>query len=549
MDELRMTTARSASQRRRRGIALLLVLAVLAGVTVLTAGALTMQQSAPDVGVNAVSEVRARWSAESAANISVAVLQTSFDFAGANGDMMKNQSVTGGDASVTITNSAGDPPTADDRELVLTSTSVVNSVKRTVRKVVSLTPKVAPSAAVDPYYNEFGILAATDLGIAAGATVGRWYLSPEAVSARPVGIGVAMSSGSKVVIDPSAYVRDAALYSSSSADTSLAAATASPSLASGGWKIPYTLPVAPELRPASMASLADEKTNDLVFTGAAQSVTLVEGKYQRLLVEDGAVITIGAAGGAKYSFDRVELRNQGVLLVKGQALVELRERLEVTKYASVALADDSSAVAFFTDNDVLVNDAAIGVDAAVATDPARSIKNIASYVRPSRVRFYAQPSSTGGTATPQYQFESNALVVACVHSPTAAITLRDGASIIGRLTGASVSLASGTSLYYDPCLDPRTGFSAKSGPLYDSDGAPLADLATTLAGFNTAAGASALTVAVRLIPSLDSTTGAVAALSEATLSVESVTAVTTEQPADRTSRTVEVRALPDLTGI
>lgn len=529
-------TARRGS--RCRGVAMLMVLAVLAAVTIVTASAITAHQSAPEVGVNALSQVQAKWSAESAAGIAVAVLETSYDFSGANALMMNGASVANGAVTVTLTTPSGGTPTAQDRELLLTATSVVGGVTRTVRKLVSVTTAAGVKDSVDPYYNEFGIVAADSLSVGPGSVVTKWPLSPEYGVAKPVGIAATTSSGSKVSVDSSASVRDAALYASAVADSALTGEVASPKLAAGGTKIPYVLPVAHELRPSAFTTLPVATASDLDVVGISQNIMLpTGGSYASLQVRGKAAVTLSATKGTHYSFEDLSVRDSGVLRIQGTVLVETRGTLRVEDMGDIILADNASGVAFFTRDDVIINDAAVGAPIEAARDTTRSLKYIDSYTRPDSIRFFSQPPSTGGVASPAYTLSSNSLVLACIHAPNAGVTMSGASTVVGKVVGHAVNLASGASLYYDPCLDPRTGFSALKGPLYDASGEPLPELATTLASFNTLTGISGLKASILSLSVLDDSIleTAVAA-----------TPTTGPAPTERDKRLTDVRAVaPD----
>ncbi|MBN8644108.1 MAG: hypothetical protein J0L61_02575 [Planctomycetes bacterium] len=480
--------------RGRRGVAMMLVLCMLAGVSVLTAAALTSQQSAPDTGVNAAAEVQARWSAESAANIAVAVLETNYDFSGANAEMMKDMLVGAGLAGVTVTDLQGNPPQEDDRELMLKASSVVNGVRVEVTKQVSLGPIVPIAQAANPHYPEFALAASDTMVLEAGSGVFKWHLSPEADSPRPVALGALTSLGTKVSIDAAANTSGAVLFANKSADSTMQTRIGSTTLAAGGDALGYDLPLTAELTPAAFSTLATATTSDLDLDGAPASATLpTGGKYAKLRVRNGATLTLSAANGTHYSFGDIDIEANAEVRVMGAVVIEARGDLRVCTGGAVTLGDSAAALAVFTSGHVQVNNAGFGVPVTVARDSARSFKTVPAYQRPSRVRLFAQVP-TAGFGAPTIQVHGNGLLLGCVHAPGNAVAVNHGA-IIGNVVAKSVGLRANSFLVYDPALDNRAGFTNFSGPLYENR-APIADLTNALASFNVSLGAKSLTTSL-----------------------------------------------------
>lgn len=490
--ELLQRSGHSLRPRARRGIAMLLVLMVLAGVSVMTAAAISSQQSAPDIGLNAARDIQAQWSAESAANLAVAVLETTYDFTGANADVIVGQAVGAGIANVSVTNLSGNPPTADDRELILTATSTVGGVTRQIRKVISITPAVPFQDAIDPHLGEFGVAATNALGIDDGATVSVWRRSPDASVNRPVAIGALMPQGSKISIGAAANLKNAALFGSAAGDAGVGSASAHNALAARGAKLPYTIPAAPELRPAAMESLPVACSSDLTVSGLGVDQSLpTSGKFESVKIESNAKLRLNAANGSMYSFNALKMQNGGQLIISGSVLIEVRAALSLESRSAIVL-EPGAAVAFFTRDDVEISDSTVGAPAAVAALSGRKVACLDSYSRPDRIRFFPQSTSTGGKHGASFSIRDNALLLACIHAPTSQFELRDTSVLVGRASARQVNLESGSSLFYDPALDTRSGFTNTKGPLYASDGSPDAGLEGVLNGFNPDGGAKAL---------------------------------------------------------
>jgi hypothetical protein len=470
---------------------MMLVLGMLAAVTVLTAAAITSQQNAPDTGLNAAADVQARWSAESAANLAVAVLETNYDFSGLNAEMMADQLVASGLANVKVTTPDGRIPTPDDRELMLTATSTVNGVTREIQKRVSLTPAVPIDQAADPLLKEFGIAAADGLYLDDTVKITTWGLSPASGSTKPVSVASLASTGSNVAMGASPSLSRIALFVGANADAGFAAKITSMTYAAGGRQLPYTIPAVPEIAPAVFSSLPTATASEVQVSGTGTNVTLpTGGKYASLRVESGATVRLSAANGTHYSFDELRIESKGTLIIEGAVLVEVRSGARVKDQSAITFAGDTSALALFTKADVEIVDSGVGVPLAVAQDTARRPAGLTSYTNPNRLRIFPQPASAGGSSSPTITIDKKSMVVGCIHAPTGRVDVKDSSCVFGRMTGYDVRMSQNAVLLYDPALDPNTGFTNSKSALFDATGAAIPQVATALATVNPAGGTS-----------------------------------------------------------
>ncbi len=483
------------SRRRvpRRGIAMMLVLGVLAAVTVMTAAALTSQQNAPNTGLNAVADAQARWSAESAASIAAAVLETNFNYTGANAEMMAQQAVACGLVDVCVTTLDGRTPTAEDLELLLTAKSTVNGVTREVQKRISLTPALPIDQAADPHLGEFGIVTTSGLHMDDDVKVTKWGLSPAAASTKPVAVGVFATSGTNLVMGTSPSLANIAVYAGADADAGLASKIISDSYARGGRQLPYKVPVVCEIIPAAFSSLPVATTSDLEVTGPSQDVTLpTGGKYETLEISNGATCRMKQSSGTHYSINDLKMQDSGVLLIEGKVLLEVRSSLSMSNLCAITLADASSGLVIYTKGDAQIDDSGVGVSPAVARDTTRRPASLTAYSSPARLRIYPQPTSAGGNANPQITISSRSIVVGCIHAPTGKVDADQNSVLLGRLTAEKVHFKRGSMLLYDPALDNNSGFTNTKGVLFESGGTAVSAVATTLSTFNPLLGAAAL---------------------------------------------------------
>lgn len=492
----RAGTCPSGGKRRvliRRGIAMMMVMGVLAAVSVMTAAALTSQQNAPQMGVNAVADVQARWSAESAASIAAAVLETNFNYSGANAEMMEQQAVAAGLADVRITTLDGRVPTADDLELILTAKSTYAGVTREVQKRISLTPVVPIDQAADPHLNEFGVVATNAMEFDDTVTVTKWGLSPARDSVKPVALGYFATTGTGLVLGASLSLGGVSLYAGADADAGLAAKITGDMYALGGRQLPYKVPVTSEIEPAAFGSLPVAAASDLDVNGTGVDVTLpTGGKFETLSVQNRGVCRLNQTKGTHYSVKDLKVANAGVLLIEGVVLLEVRSAMTVVNRSAITLSDANSALVIYTKGDIEIDDSGVGVPRDVARNIARSPSSLTAYSNPLRLRIFPQPISAGGTSNPDIRIDTRSLVVATIHAPTARFRMEDSSALLGRVTAQELRVRTSSMLCYDPVLDRNTGFTNEKSILFASDGSAVPVVATALSTFDSLLGTTAL---------------------------------------------------------
>jgi len=230
-----------------------------------------------------------------------------------------------------------------------------------------------------------------------------------------------------------------------------------------------------------------------VAVGAGESHVSAAGAYNKVDVNgDDAALTLDATGGREFTFAEIKVASNGTLRISGDARIHVQGRLEITNGGTIEFADAGSRAVFFTADDVVIADAGAGVPSSVARIADRDAADLSQYSAPSRLVIAPLPVADGGKAAPFVQIDNGSLVVANIHAPTAVVTVTNGATLIGRATGGTFAMATGTTLLYDCMLDHRNGFSESDGPLYKADGTPIDGLASALGSFNSLLGPDAL---------------------------------------------------------
>ncbi|TVQ29961.1 MAG: hypothetical protein EA376_14355 [Phycisphaeraceae bacterium] len=494
--ELRLRVRKAVAARRgargpRRGVALLLVLIALGAAGAVTTFYLASRDNSGAIGENAERNARSEWAARSAAEFATASLQTTVDWRSLIADdclLASNMEVSGGKATVVVTNLLGKVPGPADVDLLVTVVSRVDGVVSTAQRVVRVTPDVELEDAIDPLLNEFGLYALNNLTVNAGASVGVWSASPAAIAGRFNKIGVGFTEGSGMNIGSPTAVSSSRLYVRNDASVGLKDFTDNAAFI-GGEELPVHVPVAAARLPSGFDSLAVRSVIDRTISGGPSSTTLQPGMHEGLTVRSSAVVTLDTGD---YSFDDLEINSQGVLRINGPVRVHVRSDMDVIDRGAIELADKDSFVIFFLSGDLEINDSGVGVARDIARDSSRSVNSITEYETPARVLFLGLHEADDAASEPTYHIRSDALVLGSFHAPTAEVRLSSRGALIGRATASSIDVRNNTVFLYDPTFDRNIGFTSKYSPLYTIDGDPIAGLASAISAFDPSAGIEAL---------------------------------------------------------
>ncbi len=459
---------RRASARRERGVAMLMVIIALTVTAILTGALIGGREHAPVIGANASKLAAAKWSAESAANVAVASLgklDTMVADLADPGVALDDLQLGGAHVKVFLTDLSGDPPTADDRELILWAYAEIDGLIREVKKHITISPPGTPEDAIDFTLGEFAVFAERGLRVHERAEFKSWPLSPEMRAKTPMNVGVGFSSDADLDVAAGAQLGAAALYADADASGGLLGALG----ALGGadfWQIPLDVPAMAEAPVPALTSLLGGGA-DATY-GLGDTVVAPPGAYGRIEVGTGAKVALTAGAGGMYGFDGL-LVDGGMVVVSGEAEIIVGDRVEVRNGGSIVLADDAARIRLHVLDDLVVDGGSLGVlesDAGLAPD------GLSVYTAPDRVLVFAPDATHGGTNDQQFELTNSSAVVASIHAPTADVAVRSGAALMGRMTAAYATIGDGGRLWYCPTLDARIGFCEATGPLYDS-GLPI----------------------------------------------------------------------------
>lgn len=470
--------------RARRGVAMLLVLIAVGVGTVLAAAALSSRDNSAAIGQNAGVLAEASWSAQSAADFAEAVLQTDADWRSMGESLVHGMSLAGGSVSVSVTDLEGNPPDADDRELILRATSTVQGVTSTVERRISLQPPAPLEQVFDPYLNEFAVFASTGLTVESGATIGRFAASPEAATLSPVRIGTGFSAVGGLSVAPGACFDGVGLYPDANSSAALQSAAATDASFAEGWAMPITVPAIAEPLPEEFVDLQADAAANPPADPAALSTADRFRAYLAIVMLASEEATLRESEGNLYGVESLAVRGGAVLRIEGNVRLHVRSALTVGVGGTIELAPGARLTVLLGGN-LTVRDGGLGVDRAIGRDTTRTAASVSAYESPSRLWVMGVSPSSGGAANPIYTLRNNGVMLGTIHTPHASFVAETGASLIGRVTAATVTVRNTGALLYDPRMDSRRGFASRVSPMYNLAGDPIDGLTTTIATADT----------------------------------------------------------------
>lgn len=469
---------------RRRGVAMFLVIVALGVGVVLSGSMLTRQEPSPAIARNAADAASSEWSAHAAAEYAQALLETGVNWAGLvnSGEMLGDFPIAGGTARVELRRPDGTPATGGERELVMVVTSTVGRMTTTVEKRVSRVVPQTMEATIDPHLNEFAIFATGSVDIDDGAVLTTWSRSPEAGTLVPIKMGIGFSGAANFRVRPNARLTNVGFYPDSR--SSLADLSKDKRFTEYN-KLPLAVPAVVEIEPPSFASLGVGSSSDRQIEGASQSATLAAGRHRKLEVRNSVATLNAGATPAMFSFEQLKLTDRGVLRIVGDVTVMVSGPTSMANMAAIELASGATLRLYFK-GDVTLDNSGIGVPAAVAADSSRDPDLVTDYRHPDALQLIALRPNANAAGGGRVRLSNNSVLLGSVHAPESALEIRGQSTVIGRATGRDVEIESGSRFFACPELDPRTGYTQTSGPLYTTTKQVAPAVATVLAAVTAA---------------------------------------------------------------
>lgn len=493
MTRPRRSRARSRASQRR-GMATLLVLVSIGAAMVLTVSFASSRQGSAAIGQNAASTGAAASAARAGAQIAQAILETDKGWQ-SDGDpdvLYKEFSLNNAKVSIYATTVQGGAPGVSEQDVLITARANVNGIDAVVQRVVRYQPTRSAGQAIDAFMEEFAIYASNKLTMESTCTVARWMLSPASRAGKAVKVGLGFTNASDLSIHPSTVIPGMALYTVPGASSGLTSVAATARYAPGD-----ALPIAPRVLPAAIPSAI----NSLATVGGHQyidgvSTTRSQGRWGDVVVTNRGVLTLGTSGNTTlYNVDDLIITNEGVVVIRGDVRIVVRDDFRVLSRGAVELAPGAKLIVYFIDS-LELEDSAVGFDRAIARDTSRSASSVMGYESPAQITIAAISPSHGGTADKNHSINQRALVRANIHTPYDKPTIDNSSVIFGRITGRDVTFKRSAALFYDPAMDRNMGYTTRSSPLYNVDGGPATNLALALSIVSDAQGCEVLPIVV-----------------------------------------------------
>ena len=461
--------AMKRGDRSRRGVAMLMVVIALVVTTVLTTAILTSPDRMGPIAENAQSGAKARWSAESAGNFTVAAIEQDVAATDVGGLFKDKWDIALGAASVIVTNTEGEVPTDDDRNVIITIDSKSGGISETVQRSMTVTPPAEPAEVVDTRMGELAIMATESFKML-NSSVQTWELAREEAQ-YPPRIGLAFDSRGVASVNGSRF--NGAFVVDAGASPSFV--TWLDTMTNGGViQLPVKFPAGTKDRPdftgvtehlANIARPADGY--QVLEYGMGDLANITPGRYESMTLSGGAEVRLGDG---TYVFEDVQGSSFGRINITGDVRIIVNNRFRLSFFANVFI-EEGAKLHLWAGNEFEMSTAFITNWQAPSLANPDWYKSMTEYMSPNNVLVEVD---TGGNVV----VKDGSVMIGSIHAPWAYVEI-DGSTLIGRATAGEIWLQNST-VKYDPALDSGQGYTNLQGPLYTAEGDPIPGLETAL---------------------------------------------------------------------
>ncbi len=464
------TNARKAT-RGRRGVAMLMVVIALVVTSVLTTAILTTPDRLAPIAENAQDAARARWSARSAGNFTVSAIENEIKASAIGGKFKSDWDIARAEASVVVTNLAGDPPTDDDTDVLVTVTSKRGGIAKTTQRRLSVVPKFEGPAMVDTRLGDIALFVNETLDVTS-SKIGVW---PAAERFEKGEARIAMGTHALAdVLDGGIQLRG--VFCSMPITAPGVAAWMKSNAITNILQIPVDLPNGVEPMP-SLSGIEEHWVLDVlglvriarvdIGTRSGQDLSPDLGQYGELRIGAGAMVRLGTG---TYAFDDLRVQGGGELFIEGDTTLVVQDDAEIVGGSQI-LIKKGATLRLYVAGDLLIDDSVIGHWEGAGASAELRQAAISTYGPAGYSRL-----DVGAAGT--IMISGRSVVLADIHAPDSEVEIEQS-YLFGRLTGGDVTLDSAC-LYYEPSLDTKYGFTNLEGPLYDG-GVAIPGLAEAIA--------------------------------------------------------------------
>jgi len=455
--------------RRRRGIAMLLVMISLAMATILATSYLASRDNSAVIGANIATATAARWASESGLEAGVAILETESDWrtGHTNGKLVDDYAIGGASVDLDVIDVVtGDPPTEDTEYVQMTATATADGLTQRAVAVAHV-PQSGDDGEVDVDLSEFAIFAGDSIELTNDATVMRWPNAPLSSLNRRLAMGTRAEDAFSVSIGDNAATIDTDVFYGPNASNSLVTISNSTTVSEVKLLDNIPLPAAPRPGVTTPDGFA---TGDFVLVDDGSTTLTSGGRVDNFDIGQRSMLTL--QGNTQLVADAdFFMRDESKVIVDGNATIVAWDDFYLRRGSAIELTDGSTLTVFVGDY-LYLDDAYIG---DVRADSTRDNTGNAGYMDPERVQIYSidfwNPDSSA-----DWQFNNNSVAKGDFYGPSAHLVMENTSAIYGRVAAKTILLKNDAAIFYDHELDSGDGFTDLDGAVYNDDGTMKSDI-------------------------------------------------------------------------
>lgn len=452
---------------RRRGVAMLLVIVSLAMATILTTAYLASRDNSTAIGENVAEAATARWAADSALELTVAVLETDSDWRTmhTNGMLFEYAPLAGALTSVELIDLTTNLPPTEKTEHVRITASALSGGIRKVTTAEAYVPREETGKTAEVDLSEFAVFSLQKTEIYNDAVVSPWKTSPALDVARGTQIGTRSNVMGDIEVKDKAMVIDATVFNGPGASSSLISNSTPQPINQESLldDIPMPSPPGPGVASPTGLVIIDlllKLTNSITGTTRYRDVALSNsGTVLRL--KDGAVLvadrsmTLGSG--------------TGILAEAGSSKIVVFGPLTLDNNSFIEVAPNAKLQIFVFGN-LTVDDSYIGEQRANRT--VYNTNGDAPWMNPRRIRIFSIPRLKAGDSInqPTWEMKDVSVVKASIYAPNATMDLHDKSALFGRMAVKSAKIRQTAKLFFDPSLDRGAGYTSRNSAIFAEDG-------------------------------------------------------------------------------
>ncbi|MHC4429662.1 MAG: DUF7305 domain-containing protein [Planctomycetota bacterium] len=470
-----MTPTRNAANRR--GLAMMMVLVSLALATILASAYLASRDNSLAISRNSTAAAAARWSALSALETSVAILQTETDWRTnhTSGVVLENYPL--GNALITITardQETDAPPTDTSEYLELTATASVDIDGDGAADGIQVATfeayvPILSGARAAIGLSEFAIFTDDEIVMSDSATVARWATAPLSAMGRRIALGTQATASNSIDLNDNAACIDTTVYHQRGASGDLVGNATGPpiDLVEQEFEIPFW--------PGPGPGVADPggPTPPDLDPGPGDSITITsDDRFDDIIVEE-AQLTL--QGNITVVCDGIfEIDDQSKCYIDGHVTVVAFEDFEVKDESFIELRDGATLTVFVGD-DVEIRNGYIGEE---RPNGDRDHTGNAPYMDPLRIRYYSIDHTPVDSRF--WILNNNSVMKGSVYGHPVQLRIYGNSAVYGRVAARDLRITNTSGLFYDHSLDERQGYTNPESMLINQSNGEIEDPFLTL---------------------------------------------------------------------